>query len=89
MFLLNKIEKNENVYKVEIVEYLEDYSQTINEKESFIIIRDINEQEIGKVNTSEEGLIKDFVKNNIDKLSKKKIILKEIEGELYIEKVYE
>lgn len=86
-YILNKIDKIENGYEVEIVEYLEDYSQTAIEGESYIIVRNTKGEEIGKINTNEEEEAKEIVKNNIDKLSKKKITLKEENGKLYIEKV--
>lgn len=86
-YLLNKIDKIENGYEVEIVEYLEDYSQTAIEGESYIIVRNTKGEEIGKINTKNEEQAKEIVKNNIDKLSKKKVTLKEENGKLYIEKV--
>ena len=86
-YILNKIDKIENGYEVEIVEYLEDYSQTTIEGESYIIVRNTKGEEIGKIGTKNEEEAKEIVKNNIDKLSKKKITLKEENGKLYIEKV--
>ena len=86
-YILNKIDKIENGYEVEIIEYLEDYSQTTIEGESYIIVRNTKGEEIGKIGTKNEEEAKEIVKNNIDKLSKKKITLKEETGKLYIEKV--
>lgn len=83
-FLLNKIDKIQNGYEVEIVEYLEDYS-----KEGSIIIRNTEEQEKGEVNSSEEEQVKELVKNRIQEFKKKKIRLKKENEKLYIEKVYE
>lgn len=88
-FLLNKIDKTNNGYEVEIVEYLEDYSQTSNERENFIIIRNIKEEEIERISSLEEEKVKEVVKNNIDKFSKKKIVLKVENEKIYVEKVYE
>ena len=87
-FLLNEIHKTKDGYEVEIVEYLEDYSQTLNEEET-IIIRNIDEEEIGKINSTEEEQVKEMVKNNLDKLSKKKIVLKVDNEKLYVKRVYQ
>ena len=87
LFLLNEIQKIPNGYEVEIVEYLEDYSETLNDEDDFIIIRNTNEEEIGKIPTKEEEKVKELVKNNIDKLSRKKIVLKQENEKLYVEKV--
>ncbi len=88
-FLLSEIQKTPNGYEVEIIEYLEDYSQTLNEEEDFIIIRNIKEEEIAKINNQEEEKVKEIVKNNVDKLNRKKIVLKQENEKLQIEKVYE
>lgn len=87
MFLLNKIDKISHGYEVEIIEYLEDYSQAIAENQ--IVIRDIEGQEITKINVQEEGKINDIVKNNAEKLNKKKIVLKSENGKLQVEKIYQ
>lgn len=88
MFLLNKIEKTQQGYVVEIIEYLEDSSQMFSEEpENFIIIKNINDEEIGRISgSSEEGI--ELVKRNIDKFTKKKIKLKREKEKLYVEKVY-
>lgn len=87
LFLLNEIQKTPTGYEVEIIEYLEDYSQTLNEEDDFVIIRNTNEEEIGRVNSKEEEKVKEMVKNHIDKLSKKKIVLKLENEKLYVESV--
>lgn len=89
LFLLNEIQKTPTGYEVEIIEYLEDYSQTLNEEDDFVIIRNTNEEEIGRVNSTEEEKVKEMVKNNVDKLSRKKIVLKLENEKLQVEKVYE
>ena len=86
-FLLNEIQKTQDGYEVEIVEYLEDYSQTLEEGEDFIIIRNTEEEEIGKVNSTQEEQVKEIVKNNLDQLSKKKLVLKLENEKLYVESV--
>lgn len=70
-FLLNTIEKKNNPYIIEVVEYLEDYSVEGN-----IIIKNIDEEEIDKVsNDKTEAEIKEIVKNNLDKFTKKRVYL--------------
>lgn len=70
-FLLNNIKKKNNQYIIEVVEYLEDYSVEGN-----IIIKNIAEEEIGKVsNEKTEAEIKEIVKNNLDKFTKKRVYL--------------
>jgi hypothetical protein len=89
LFLLNKIEKTKDGYEVEIVEYLEDYSPMLKEDaEDFIIIKNLEEEEIGPISGSTKEEETELVKRNIDKFSKKKIILKEENQKLYIERVY-
>lgn len=84
-FLLNDIKKNNNGYTVEIVEYLEDYSQ-----EDSIVVENIQEEEIQKVSSTEsETQMQEIVKNNIDRFSKKKVYLKKDENNLFVTKVEE
>ena len=82
-FLLNKIEKVQEGFEVEIVEYLEDYSEM-----DCIIIQNLNQEEISRTSTSneEEGI--EIVKRNIDNFTKKKILLKYKDQKLTIQKVY-
>lgn len=90
LFLLNKIEKIKEGYKVEIIEYLEDYSPMLKEEaEDFIMIRNLAGEEIGQIRgaTKEEEI--ELVKRNVDRFSKKKITLNRQEGKLYIKKVCE
>lgn len=89
LFLLNKIEKTREGYEVEIVEYLEDYSPMLKEKaEAFIIIKNLKEEEIGRISGAAEQEETELVKRNMDKFSKKKLKLKAENEKLYIEKVY-
>lgn len=82
-FLLNNIEKNKDGYIVEIVEYLEDYSE-----ENSVIIRNLQEEEIGRVGVSDsETKIQEIVKNNIDRFGKKKVYLKTENNNLIVQKV--
>ena len=82
-FLLNNIEKTKEGYTIEIVEYLEDYGQ-----ENKIIIRNLQEEEIGQVGINDsETKMQEVVKNNINRFSKKKIYLKNENGNLTVQKV--
>ena len=82
-FLLSDIKKSKNEYIVEITEYLEDYSL-----EESIIIRNIQGEEIGKVNTNDnESSIQNLVKNNSSRFSKKKVYLKKEQEKLVVEKI--
>ena len=87
MFLLNTIEKTDEGYKVEIIEYIEDYSKIV-EGQNTIIIENLNQEQIGQVSEQDsEQNIQDIVKRNIDKFSKKQIYLKQQNDKLYVEKV--
>ena len=81
-FLLNQINPTDTGYEVEIVEYLEDYSQ-----ESQIIIKNLNNEEIGKVEENQESSSQDIVKNNLDKFTKKIVTLKKEGDNIYVQKV--
>lgn len=87
IFLLNKIDKIDKGYEVEIIEYLEDYSQTAAENQ--ITIRNIEGEEIEKISIQEEGRINEIVKSKIERFNKKKIVLKLENEKLQVEKVYQ
>ena len=79
-FLINKIEKTNEGYSVEIIEYLADYSVENN-----IIIRNLNEQEVYKADINEnEAKIQEIIKTNIESFTKKNIELKLNEEEKII-----
>lgn len=83
VFLLNNITKTQEGYKVEIIEYLEDYSENNN-----VIIRNLQNEEIGKVKEDEtETKIQEIVKNNINRFNKKIVYLNILNEKLYIQKV--
>lgn len=88
VFLLNQIEKTENGYKVQIIEYLEDYSEAYDtEKTEYnIVIKNLNDETIGTVkSTEDETNIQQLVKDNIDKFSKKEVELRtDAEGNIYV-----
>ena len=82
-FLLKDIEKEGEKYKVKIIEYIEDYSE-----ENKVIIRNLQEEEIGRVSTREKKKkIKEIVKNNKERFSQKNIEIKKEKDNLVIEKV--
>ncbi len=83
LFLLDSISKTDDGYEVEIIEYLEDYSEA-----DTVIIKTTNDEEIGRVATSEsETNIQSIVKENKDRLTKKKIYLKQENDNLNVQKV--
>ncbi len=91
VFLLDTIQKQENGYTVQIVEYLEDYSEgfeTTN-AEYNISIENLNDEIIGTVkNTEDETNIQQLVKDNIDKFTKKEVNLRtDQEGNIYVTSV--
>lgn len=82
-FLLNQITKTKNGYTVQIIEYLEDYSE-----ENRVVIRNLQEEEIGRVGVNDsETKIQEVVKNNIDRFNKKKIYLENKNNNLIVKKV--
>lgn len=83
-FFINKIEKNKDDYKIQIVEYLVDYTDSENGK---IIIKNLNDEVI-KETINEENLdILQIVKDNLDRFSKKNITLVKENERLIIKKV--
>lgn len=83
-FLLNKIQKTEDGYEVEIIEYIEKYSNDSKD----IIIENTKEEEIRKTSVNEEEINRtQSIKDNIEKFNKKKITLKKEEEKLVIKKV--
>lgn len=85
-YLLNKIEKNDNCYTIEIIEYLIDYTESENGK---IFIKNLNNENIYELNEDQvvEGNIKKLIKQDISKFSKKKVTLEKEEEKLVIRKV--
>lgn len=91
VFLLDKIEKKESGYTVQIVEFLEDYSEAYNteQTEYNIQIKNLNDEIIGTVkSTEDETNIQQLVKDNIDKFTKKEVELKtDSNGNIYVTNV--
>ena len=102
LFLMNTIKKVQNGYEVEIIEYLEDYSN-YNEVIENMNEEEVNEEEIdydihiknteSKIistvrNTENESKKLEIVKENIDQFTKKIITLENDEnGNIYVVKV--
>ena len=78
-FIINDIKKNKNEYEVEIIEYLEDYSDTITSEEETsgnVHIKNFDNEVVFDVpNNESESTIIDKVKENKDRFSKKVVKL--------------
>lgn len=98
-FVLDTINKTENGYEVQIIEYLEDYSKMVEEQinlqenqtnnEYDIDIKNLKDENIFTVkSTEDESVIKQKVKENADKFTTKKISLKNgNDNKIYVVKV--
>lgn len=94
VFLLQDIQKQENGYIVEIIEYLEDYSETESTDQTSatsIYLENLNEEKIVTIpSTTAEPDILENLKQNADKFPKKTLIIQEDEeGNLKVQKVIE
>ncbi len=91
-FYIKNIKQTENGYKVEIVEYLEDYENAMNaesEEEIYdIYIKNLNEEliETFKSNETETKAI-ELVKKNVNKFTSKTVNLVKQEGKIFVESV--
>lgn len=92
-FLIKNINKNKNEYDVEIVEYLEDYSNSAgveDEDEGYdIYIKNLNQDTIATIKSNEgETKAIETVKENIDKFTTKTIkLIKDSDGNIYVKQV--
>ena len=92
-FLIKNINKNKNEYDVEIVEYLEDYSNSAgveDEDEVYdIYIKNLNQYTIATIKSNEgETKVIETVKENIDKFTTKTIkLMKDTDGNIYVKQV--
>ena len=92
-FLIKNINKNKNEYDVEIVEYLEDYSNSAgveDEDEVYdIYIKNLNQDTIATIKSNEgETKAIETVKENIDKFTTKTIkLIKDSDGNIYVKQV--
>ena len=92
-FLIKKIKKVKNGFEVEIIEYLEDYEESIDIDgnlldEYNVYVKNLQHEIISTIKSNEgtEKII-EKVKENQERFSTKKIILKLSEGNLYVESV--
>ena len=92
-FLIKNINKNKNEYYVEIVEYLEDHSNSDgveDEDEVYdIYIKNLNQDTIATIKSNEgETKAIETVKENIDKFTTKTIkLIKDSDGNIYVKQV--
>ena len=91
-FIIDNINKSKSEYEVEIIEYLEDYSNTITNEEGTsgnVYIKNFNNEIIFSVDCNEnESAIIDKVKENKDRFSKKMLTLeRNEEGEIFVKNV--
>lgn len=91
-FILNKIEKKGNEYEVEIIEYIEDYTENMNTKEDEqynVYIKNLNNETIASMSsTDNESKSIDIVKQNVERFTKKIVVLsKNKEGKIFIKSV--
>ena len=83
VFIISDIKKNEEGYEVEIIEYLEDYTN-----EQKVLIRNLTDEEIGQVGSNEsETKIQEIVKENVSRFNKKKIFFKKENNRLIAQKI--
>lgn len=84
-FFVKKIAKIKGGYEVEIVEYLEDYT---NYEQNKVYVKNLNEEVIATLDTQEvERKTIEVLKNNEDRFTTKKIILKNNNEKIYVEKI--
>ena len=85
-FFLNKIDKTKEGYTAEIVEYLVDYT---NSDDGKIQIKNLEDEKIYDLTEEEatDGNIKKVVKENMDKFTKKQVILEKEEEKIVVKKV--
>ena len=91
LFLLNNIEKTAKGYEIQLVEYIEDYSEILNTEnenlEKHIYIKNLEGQVISNIKNSESETTEtiEIVKQNIDKFTTK-IVNLEIDknGKIFI-----
>lgn len=92
-FFIKNINKTKEGYQVEIVEYLEDYENSMgieDENEIYeIYIKNLEQETVATIKSNEgETKIIETVKNNIDSFTTKVInLIKNSDGKLYIKSV--
>lgn len=92
-FFIKNISKNKNEYEVEIVEYLEDYENSMGietEDEVYdIYIKDLEQNTIATIKSNEgETRAIEVVKENLDKFTTKKVkLIRDSSDNIYVENV--
>lgn len=92
-FLINKILKKNDIYKVEIIEYIEDYSNAINPESNNDVydvdIKNLRDEKIATIKSNEnETKAIEIVKKNTNKFTKKIINLsKDSKGKIFVKSV--
>ena len=93
MFYIKKINKTKEGYEVEIVEYLEDYENSMgleDENEVYdIYIKNLDQETVTTIKSNEgETRAIEVVKENIDKFTTKTVkLIKDSEGKVFVESV--
>lgn len=93
MFYIKKINKTKDGYEVEIVEYLEDYENSMgleDENEVYdIYIKNLDQETVTTIKSNEgETRAIEVVKENIDKFTTKTVkLIKDSEGKVFVESV--
>ena len=93
MFYIKKINKTKDGYEVEIVEYLEDYENSMgleDENEVYdIYIKNLDQETVTTIKSNEgETRAIEVVKGNIDKFTTKTVkLMKNSEGKIFVESV--
>lgn len=93
LFYIKQINKTKDGYEVEIVEYLEDYENSMgieDENEVYdIYIKNLNQETVATIKSNEsETRTIEVVKGNIDKFTTKTVkLVKNSEGKVFVESV--
>lgn len=93
LFYIKQINKTKDGYEVEIVEYLEDYENSMgieDENEVYdIYIKNLNQETVATIKSNEsETRTIEVVKENIDKFTTKTVkLVKDSEGKVFVESV--
>lgn len=87
LFLLDTIKEINDGYEVEIIEYLEDYTNAVEGK---VEIKNTKEEMIASIDSNQvDELAIDLVKENKSRFSKKKVFLKKQEENIYVIRIEE
>ena len=93
LFYIKQINKAKDGYEVEIVEYLEDYENSMgieDESEVYdIYIKNLNQETVATIESNENETRKiEVIKENIDKFTTKTVkLMKNSEGKIFVESV--